>query len=165
MQEELIMRKISEGDTGAMAAAKIFKNDTLLMNAIKALQDYLDAYGALINIEVPGGNIDLVQWSGDSTTSVVSQKGVTDLVVQSTANGCKIGETVSAGIQMPPTGNFADVWVSRASANAEGHSLTILYNDVEELKRTNATTIASLQEAINNLSSRVTRLEAIVNGY
>lgn len=158
------MQKINEGDTGAMAANKIYKNDKKLLAAVNALKDYLDSYGALITITASGGSITLVSTPGDSTTSVMNQKAVTDFVNTEVDNMCKVGQTIEHGIQMPSTGSFSDAWVSRASMNAQGNSLTILYNDVQELKELK-NTIANMQSAINSLNDRVTTLESKVAGY
>jgi hypothetical protein len=77
---------------------------------------------------------------------------------------CKVGQTIEGGIQMPPSGSYVNVWVERASSNAQGNSLTELYNDVQELKNLN-TTIADIQSQINTLNERVAQLESIVLGY
>ena len=162
--DNLIIQKINDGDTGSVAATKIYKNDEKLVNAIRALKDYLDGYGELVQIIVSGGTISLETEPGDSNTGVMTQKATTDFVYDEVDDMCKVGQTIEGGIQMPPTCSFVNVWVERASSNAQGNSLTELYNDVQELKNLN-TTIADIQSQINTLNERVAQLESIVLGY
>lgn len=162
--DEIIIQKINEGDSGQMASTKIFKNDQRLRDAIISIKNLLDAYGALVNITVDGSTITLVTEPGQSNTAVMSQKSVTNFVIEETENSCEIGETIQTGVQMPDSGCYVNVWASRASANAQGNSLTVLYDDVQELKKLYVT-IAAMQEKIDNLEDRVSTLEAKNNGY
>jgi hypothetical protein len=156
--DNLIIQKINEGDSGSVAATKIYKNDKKLVDAVTALKDYLDSYGALVQITTSGGTIEIKTEPGESNTGVMTQKATTDFVYNEVDDMCKVGPTIEGGIQMPESGCYVNVWVSRASMNAEGNSLTILYDDVQELK--NLTTIISeMQTKITDLEDRVARLE------
>ena len=161
------IRKINEGDSGSVAATTIYNNERTLYDGIKAVKDELDAYGALINIPVSGQTHAIVQGPGSgpmSTRDVMSQSAVTYYVEEMVEDQCKIGPEIIGTIEMPSTSNYVNVWVSRASANAQGNSLTTMYNDIQDLKRLNDA-IADLQTQINNLSDRVARLEAKNDGY
>lgn len=162
--DNLIIQRIVEGDSGAVAANKIYRNDEKLVNAVKALKDYLDSYGALVQITTSGGTITIETEPGDSNTGVMTQKATTDFVNREVDDMCKVGQTISGGIQMPPSGSFVNAWVSRASSNAQGNSLTVLYDDVQELKKLK-TQITNLQSEISNLNDRITALEAQNAGY
>ena len=158
------MQKINEGDTGSVAASKIYKNDEKLVNAIRALKDYLDGYGELVQITTSGGTISIETAPGDSNTGVMTQKATTDFVNEEVEGMCKIGIEIEGGIQMPPSGSYVNAWVSRASSNAQGNSLTVLYDDVQELKNLN-NVISELQSSITSIANRVTQLEAHNDGY
>ena len=168
--EPIVMQKIYEGDTGAMAAIKILNNDTKLLNAVTAIKDELEAYGHLINltVEVESGGtpitIALVQYEGHDPEMVMSQKAVTEYVEEQVDGDCKIGAEITSSLQMPESGDYVNVWVSRASSNAQGHSLTTLYNDVEDLKHLYQTT-GELMERMRMLEDRVSVLEAKQDGY
>ena len=162
--DTLTIQKINEGDTGAVAATKIYKNDEKLVNAVKALRDYLDGYGALVQITTSGGTITLETEPGDSNTGVMSQKATTEFVYREVDDMCKVGQTIEGGIQMPPSGCFVNVWVSRASSNAQGNSLNVLYDDVQKLKEL-YNKIDEMQTMIDNLNDRVGQLEAQSAGY
>ena len=162
--DTLYIQKINEGDTGAVAATKIYKNDEKLANAIRALKDYLDGYGEIVQITTSGGTISIETEPGDSNTGVMTQKATTEFVYREVDDMCKVGQTIEGGIQMPPSGCFVNAWVSRASSNAQGNSLTVLYDDVQELKNLK-TQISELQSEIDNLNDRVTQLEAQNAGY
>jgi hypothetical protein len=156
--KNIILQKIGEGDIGSVAAAKIYNNDEKLFNAIRYLKDYLDSYDSFISISVSGGTVEIKTEPGESNSAVMTQKATTDFVNQQVDDMCKIGQTIMADIEMPPSGCFVNVWVSRASSNAQGHSLTVMYNDIEDLKRRNDT-ITELQEKIEQLESRIEQLE------
>jgi hypothetical protein len=155
---QITLQRINDGDTGAMSAKKIYNNDNNLLTAIRAIEDILDAYGSLITIETEDRHIDVVEGPGQSTTSVMTQKAVTNFVYENVEDVCQIGQTINGGVQMPDTGEYADVWVSRASSNAQGNSLTTLWNDVQELKNLHQT-IADMQATIESLTERVSELE------
>ncbi len=167
--EQIVIKKINNGDTGLVAANKIYTNEKSLKDAIKALSDLIESYGRLvgINAEVSDDGqiitISLEQNPGDSTVSVMSQNAVTEFVNDRVDGICKIGDVISGTtVNLPDSTESANLWVSRASSNAQGNSLTVMYNDVEELKRKNSvleTTVVSLQEQITALSQRVSRLE------
>jgi len=161
--EPIILRKINDGDTGAMAAKKIYSNDEELKKAISTIANLLDAYGTLISIEASGATISLEYGPGDSNTGVMTQKAVTDFVNNSVDGMCVLGQEIQGELEMPSTSDFVDAWVSRASANAQGNSLTVLWNDVQELKNLGQT-ISDLQDTVESLSARVTVLEQIVGG-
>lgn len=140
--QRIVITKINDGDSGAQAAGKIYQNEKGLADAVQYLSDYLDSYGELINITISGGTIQLADEPGDSPSKVMSQRAVTDFVSGATENAAMIGTVIGGPVDMPGSGEYVNLWVSRASANAEGHSLTEMYNDIQDLK-----------EAIENIRS------------
>jgi hypothetical protein len=156
---QIVLQRINDGDTGAMSAQKIYSNDSKLLAAIRGIEDLLDAYGSLITIDTGmGTQVTLVQESGSGTTSVMSQRAVTEYVNNNVESMCVIGQEINGGVEMPEADDYVNVWVSRASANAQGNSLTTLWNDVQQLKGVYET-ISEMQETINSLTDRVANLE------
>jgi uncharacterized small protein (DUF1192 family) len=157
--EPITLYKINEGDSGAVSARKIYKNDENLLIALNALHDYIESYGDLIQIVTSGGTITLVQDTGMSETSVMSQKAVTMFVNREVENSCEIGPIMEGTPPMPDTADIVNLWVSRASSNADGQSLTVLYNDVQELKER----INQMQETIDRLNLKVEHMSNLVD--
>lgn len=169
--DSILLKKIYHGDTGSVAAAKVYQNDQQLKQAINTIKEYLEVYGDLIQfegeVESAGTmvQISLVQGPGSGTTAVMSQNAVTNFVYDNVNDMCVVGEEISTPIDMPPTAEYTDAWVSRASSNAQGHSLTVLYDDVENLKNTISTintAISDILSEISTIKDRITVLEDIV---
>lgn len=163
--EKVILQEIKDGDSGSIAAKKILNNDQKLKNAVTYLQDYLEGYGAFVDVQLSGGSVTIAFEPGSSNTSVMTQKATTDFVNDKTNKEfCLVGTVVKGDVQMPENCEIVPgLWATRASQNAEGHSLTELYNDVEDLKKL-YDVIADINAQIQALGDRVTVLEARMDG-
>ena len=171
--EQIIIKKINNGDTGKVAADKIYSNDENLKKAIRSIAETLESYGELVGITATVGDdqgqqiiISLVQNEGDDNTSVMSQKAVTDFVNDEVSGICKIGQEIETITNVPDPSDSANIWVSRASFNAEGNSLTVMYNDIQDLKnKDNQITelINEINSNIEGLNERITQIETILN--
>jgi hypothetical protein len=90
----------------------------------------------------------------------MTQKAVTEFVEREGANDCLIGQTITTGIQMPNAcEEYPGLWATRASQNAQGNSLTTLYNDVQDLKNLYGV-INDITDVLDNMNARISAIES-----
>lgn len=157
--DNITLQKINDGDSGSVAANKIYNNDEKILGLVRVVQEYLESCEEAIDIIL---SISIVSTSGTSETSIMTQKATTDLVIDNSKDDCIIGETITPGIDIPSEyEEYPYLWAGRASQNAEGHSLTTMYNDIEDLNDTVGQIeqgISTLNDDVSDLGNRVTSI-------
>lgn len=121
------LNRIKQGMTGQQAADVIYNNDSELLKSIEELK----ASGGT-------GNVNVVQTTGDSTTSVISQAGVTKEVNDINGhleNVCGMidldSDTDTVGLPVIDVKNAEHA--VRASQDDEGHVLAEMYSAIQTL--------------------------------
>ena len=109
------LNRIKQGMTGQQAADVIYNNDSELLKSIEELK----ASGGT-------GNVNVVQTTGDSTTSVISQAGVTKEVKEinrHSENVCGMLDFDSVTVGLPVIDVANAEHVVMVSQDDEGHIL------------------------------------------
>lgn len=160
--EDGTLRRINEGMNGLQAATVIYDNDSILMIKVKNLENRYNEYKAFAETLQGGGNIQIPieHEVGSGTTVTMSQSAVTHLinVLQEQINDGVFAMTrvpeaeVTLNPIDPEHREHCDV-AEKAATNLEGHSLTKIYNDLEDLKLT----VASMVYKINAMSDFLNR--------
>lgn len=130
------LNRIKQGMTGQQAADVIYNNDSELLKSIEELK----ASGGT-------GNVDVVQTTGDSTTSVISQAGVTKEVNEINGhleNVCGMIGLDSDTVGLPVIDVANAEHAVRASQDDEGHILAEMYSAIQTL----TSEVNSLKEQI-----------------
>lgn len=119
------LNRIKQGMTGQQAADVIYNNDSELLKSIEELK----ASGGT-------GNVDVVQTTGDSTTSVISQAGVTKEVNEINGhleNVCGMIDPDYGTVELPVIDVANAEHAVRASQDDEGHVLAEMYSAIQTL--------------------------------
>lgn len=119
------LNRIKQGMTGQQAADVIYNNDSELLKSIEELK----ASGGT-------GNVDVVQTTGDSTTSVISQAGVTKEVNDINGhleNVCGMIDPDYGTVELPVIDVANAEHAVRASQDDEGHVLAEMYSAIQTL--------------------------------
>lgn len=130
------LNRIKQGMTGQQAADVIYNNDSELLKSIEELK----ASGGT-------GNVDVVQTTGDSTTSVISQAGVTKEVNEINGhleNVCGMIDPDYGTVELPVIDVANAEHAVRASQDDEGHVLSEMYSAIQTL----TSEVNSLKEQI-----------------
>ena len=130
------LNRIKQGMTGKQAADVIYNNDSELLKSIEELK----ASGGT-------GNVNVVQTTGDSTTSVISQAGVTKEVNEINGhleNVCGMVDLDSDTVGLPVIDVSNAEHAVRASQDDEGHVLSERYSAIQTL----TSEVNSLKEQI-----------------
>ena len=119
------LNRIKQGMTGQQAADVIYNNDSELLKSIEELK-------------ASGGtwNVNVVQTTGDSTTSVISQAGVTKEVNEINGhleNVCGMVGLDSDTVGLPVIDVSNAEHAVRASQDDEGHVLAEMYSAIQTL--------------------------------
>ena len=119
------LNRIKQGMTGQQAADVIYNNDSELLKSIEELK-------------ASGGtwNVNVVQTTGDSTTSVISQAGVTKEVNEINGhleNVCGMVDLDSDTVGLPVIDVSNAEHAVRASQDDEGHVLAEMYSAIQTL--------------------------------
>jgi hypothetical protein len=163
--EEGAIRRINEGMNGLQAATVIYDNDNVCMTKIKNLENRYDEYKAFAEVLQGGGtiNIPIDHEVGSGTTVTMSQSAITHVVnlLQEQINDSVFAmtrvpeESVTLNVQDPEHRQHAD-YATSAATDINGHSLTKMYYDLEDLKL-----------LVASLTSHMTQVEAFLEriGY
>lgn len=130
------LNRIKQGMTGQQAADVIYNNDSELLKSIEELK-------------ASGGtwNVNVVQTTGDSTTSVISQAGVTKEVNEINGhleNVCGMIDPDYGTVELPVIDVANAEHAVRASQDDEGHVLAEMYSAIQTL----TSEVNSLKEQI-----------------
>ena len=130
------LNRIRQGMTGQQAADVIYNNDSELLKAIEELK-------------ASGGtwNVNVVQTTGDSTTSVISQAGVTKEVNEINGhleNVCGMIDPDYGTVELPVIDVANAEHAVRASQDDDGHVLAEMYSAIQTL----TSEVNSLKEQI-----------------
>lgn len=150
------IRRINEGMNGLEAATLIYDNDMVLNTKVKNLENRYDEYKAFAEVLQGGGRVEIPieHEVGSGTTVVMSQSAVTHVanILQEQLNDAVYGMTrvPEAPVNLNPVDpehrEHCDI-AEMAATDINGHSLTKMYYDIEDLKLL----IASMSYKMNSI--------------
>ena len=132
------LNRIKQGMTGQQAADVIYGNDSELLKAIEELK-----------VSGGTGGVVVSQTTGDSTTSVISQAGVTKEINRIDGhleNVCGMVDFDSGIVDLPVIDVANAEHAIRADQDSDGHILTEMYNTIQTL----VSEVNLLKEQIKN---------------